>query len=133
MVNKLVYVCVAASAVGLAAIYILATMMEAEPIRIADIDFEMVGMSVKTAGYIAYRTDHKDGHIFLTIEDGDSKIQVPLFSGFVSTYDRENSQLASSRDLRRGALIEVEGLVGEYKGQLQVVPRKADDIKILYD
>ena len=131
--NKLVYVCIAASAVGLAMIYFVATTIEAEPTRIEDITFEMVGRSVKTAGFIAYRTDHESGHIFLTIEDGDSKIQVPLFSGFVSSFERENKQMATTKELRRGALIEVEGLVGEYRGQLQVVPRKPDDLKILYD
>lgn len=132
--NALTYVCLAASIVGLILIYIAARSIEAAPIPISELNFEMVGRSVKTAGFIAYRSDHENGHIFLTITDGDdSKIQVPLFAGFVSSFEQNNKQKATADELKRGALIEVEGLVGEYRGQLQIVPRKPDDLKILYD
>lgn len=131
--NKLIYICLVASVVGMVVIYIAAINTEAQPTPIEEINFDMVGRSVKTAGFIIYRTDHENGHIFLTIMDEESKIQIPLFSGFVSSFERGNKQLATTRELRKGALIEVEGLVGEYRGQLQVVPRKPDDLKILYD
>jgi len=131
--NSLVYVCIIASCVGLVLIYFAARSVQAAPTPISEITFEMVGRSVKTAGFISYRSNHANGHIFLTIEDGDAKIQVPLFAGFVSSFERSNKQHATTDELGRGALVEVEGLVGEYRGQLQVVPRKPDDLKILYD
>jgi DNA/RNA endonuclease YhcR with UshA esterase domain len=131
--NTLVYICLVASIAGIIVIYIAVVNTEARPTPIEEITFEMVGRSVKTAGFIIYRTDHANGHIFLTIIDGESKIQVPLFSGFVSSFERDNKQMATTEELRKGALIEVEGLVGEYQGQLQVVPRKPNDLKILYD
>lgn len=131
--NTLVYVCLASSVIGLVLIYFAARSIEAAPTPIKEINFEMVGRSVKTTGFVSYRSDHESGHIFLTIEDDDSKIQVPLFAGFVSSFERDNKQKAKISELRRGALIEIEGLVGEYRGQLQVVPRKPDDLKILYD
>ena len=132
--NTLTYVCLASSVLGLVLIYIAARSIEAAPIPLSGITFDMVGRSVKTTGFIGYRSGHPNGHIFLTIEDGyDASIQVPLFAGFVSSFERDNKQHATTDDLRRGALIEIEGLVGEYRGQLQVVPRKPDDLKILYD
>ncbi len=132
--HALIYVCLAASIAGLVLIYIAAISIQAAPMPIAEINFDMVGRSVKTAGFISYRSNHPSGHIFLTITDGDdSIIQVPLFAGFVSSFERDNRQHATTDELRRGALIEVEGLVGEYRGQLQIVPRKPDDLKILYD
>jgi len=122
------------SITGLILIYFAARGVQAAPIPISEINFEMVGRSVKTSGFIAYRSGHPNGHIFLTIEDGyDAKVQVPLFAGFVEAFERNNKQKATTDDLRRGSLIEIEGLVGEYRGQLQVVPRKPDDLKILYD
>lgn len=132
--NILVYVCLAASIAGLALIYIAARSIQPSSTPISDITFDMVGRSVKTTGFVSYKSTHPDGHIFLTIADGDgSQIQVPLFAGFVSSFERNNKQHATTDELRRGALIEIEGLVGEYRGQLQVVPRKPDDLKILYD
>lgn len=132
--NVLIYVCLASSIAGLVLIYIAARSIQAAPTPISEITFDMVGRSVKTTGFIAYRSDHPNGHIFLTVTDGEgSKIQTPLFAGFVSSFERNNKQQATTNELKRGALIEVEGLVGEYRGQLQVVPRKPDDLKILYD
>lgn len=132
--NTLVYVCLAASVTGLALIYIAARSIQPSSTPIGGITFDMVGRSVKTTGFISYKSTHPNGHIFLTISDGDgSQIQVPLFAGFVSSFERNNKQRATTDELRRGALVEIEGLVGEYRGQLQVVPRKPDDLKILYD
>ena len=132
--NVLVYACLGASIVGLLLIYIAARNIQPTRTPINEITFDMVGRSVKTTGVISYITNHPNGHIFLTITDGDdSRIQVPLFSGFVGSFEHNNKQHATTDELRRGALIEIEGLVGEYRGQLQVVPRKPDDLKILYD
>ena len=132
--NKLVYISLVSSVVGLILIYFAARSVQAKPIPISDITFDMVGRSVKTTGFISYKSTHQDGHIFLTLSDEDySRIQVPLFAGYVSSFERNNKQRATTDDLRRGSIIEVEGLVGEYRGQLQIVPRKPDDLKILYD
>jgi len=131
--NTLAYLCLLSSLLGIVLIYFAARSIQAAPTPISEITFEMVGRSVKTAGFISYRSNHANGHIFLTIEDDGSKIQVPLFAGFASSFERNNKQHATTDELRRGALVEVEGLVGEYRGQLQVVPRKPDDLKILYD
>jgi DNA/RNA endonuclease YhcR with UshA esterase domain len=132
--NRLVYVCLVCSIVGLALIYVAARSIRPSSTPISGITFDMVGRSVKTTGFISYKSNHQNGHIFLTITDGDgSSLQVPLFAGFVSSFEQHNKQRATADELRRGSLIEIEGLVGEYRGQLQVVPRKPDDLKILYD
>ena len=66
--------------------------------------------------------------MFLTIGDGKSKIEVPLFAGFVNSLSDND---ISVEDFRKGVTISVTGLVGEYKGQMQIVPRKPNDLKIL--
>lgn len=126
--NKLIFICIFSSVFGLILIYLAAINIQPTSIKISQIDSKIIGKTVKTAGYITYKSNHPAGHVFLTIADGESKIQVPLFAGFVNNL---NENGISPEDFRKGARISVTGLVGEYKGQLQVVPRKSNDLKIL--
>jgi len=130
---KFVYACAAASLLGLALVYVAARSMQPAVTPIAEITFDLVGRPVLTSGFIVKRTNNVDGHIFLTIEDSDATLQVPLFASFVNAFEAGNSQKAKLSELRKGSLVEVQGTVGEYRGALQVVPRKPDDLRILYD
>jgi len=66
----------------------------------------------------------------LTISDDDTKIAVPLFAGYLN--DLKDVGLTED-DFYEGVEISVSGLVDEYQGQLQIIPRRKDDIKILSD
>lgn len=116
------------SAAGLVLIYFAAINIQPSTIKINEIDSQLIGKTVKTTGYIIYKNNHPAGHVFLTIGDGQSKIQVPLFAGFVNSLNEND---VSVDDFRKGVRISVTGLVDEYKGQLQILPRKPNDIKIL--
>ena|SRR3990172_10340167 len=117
--------------VGISLIFYAATKIEPAQIRIRDITSEMVGSSVTAAGFITLKTVHPDGHIFLTLsDDNQNKIAVPLFAGFVS--ELRSSRFNTNR-LQKGTELEVTGIVDEYKDQLQIIPRKSSDIKILGD
>jgi DNA/RNA endonuclease YhcR with UshA esterase domain len=126
--NKLILICLFSSVIGLALIYVAAINIQPSTIKIGEIDSRLIGKTVRTTGYIIYKNNHPAGHVFLTIADGQAKIQVPLFAGFVNSLN-ENDVFVD--DLRKGTKIMVTGLVDEYKGQLQIVPRKPNDIKIL--
>jgi len=115
--------------VGIVFIYYAATNIKPSQLRIEEISSEMIGRSVTTIGYISLKTVHPDGHIFLTLTDNTkNKISVPLFAGFVS--ELRNNHFNTNM-LQKGTQLEVSGLVDEYKGQLEIIPRKASDIKIL--
>jgi len=124
----LIIVCIFFSLVGIVLIYIAAINIEPTQLKISEISFDLVGRSVKTKGYISYKSSHPNGHIFLTLSYDGSNIQVPLFAGYVSALTENDFDL---NDIQKGSEISVEGLVGEYRGQLQIVPRKPDDIKLL--
>jgi len=126
--NTLILVCLLCSVAGLVLIYLAATKIEPVPVKIENIDSGLVGRSVTIKGYVAYKSNHPAGHIFLTVSYNKTKIQVPLFAGFVDKLTESDFPLD---ELKKGANIMVTGLVGEYKGQLQVVPRKITDIKVL--
>lgn len=131
--KSLLHLSLAATVIGISIMFFASRTFQPSSMPIYDIDFDMVGRPARTTGYVTYRTDHDDGHIFLTISDSGSSIQVPLFSSFVGSFDRFNSQKADSDDVKKGALIEVSGTISEYKGQLQLIPKKPDDLRILYD
>jgi len=126
--NHLVIVCLICSLAGLALIYIADINLQPVQVKIGEINFEMIGKKVTTTGYIIYKRTHPEGHIFLTVGYGKDKIEVPLFNGFVSGL-KENG--LSEGDFQKGRKIVVEGLVDEYKGQLQIVPRRPEDVKLV--
>jgi len=128
--NSLILISLFCSVLGLILIYIAAVNLEPKQIKLKDITPELVGRSVLTTGEIVYRKSHEAGHLFLTISDADTKIAVPLFVGYLNDL-REND--LTEDDFQEGTKISVCGLVDEYQGQLQVIPRRKDDIKILSD
>ena len=126
--NHLVIICFVCSLTGLVLIYIADVNLQPIQMKISEISFETVGRKVVTSGYITYVRTHPEGHIFLTIGYSGDKIQVPLFNGFVSSLE-ENG--LSKDDFQKGKRIVVEGLVDEYEGQLQIVPRRPEDITLV--
>lgn len=126
--NILILICLLSSVAGLILIYLAATKIEPVPVKIEEIDSQLTGRVVTVKGYIVYKNNHPAGHIFLTVSYNNTKIQVPLFAGFVSKLSENDFPVD---DLKKGAKIMVTGLVDEYKGQLQVIPRKPTDIKIM--
>jgi len=113
------------SFLGLGLIYVAAINTRPVEMDIADISNDLVGKSVTTTGYIIYKRTHPEGHVFLTISNEETTIQVPLFSGFMKSLDG-----LTDDDFKIGKQITVTGMVDEYKGDLQIIPRKPDDIKI---
>jgi DNA/RNA endonuclease YhcR with UshA esterase domain len=126
--NHLVIVCLVCSLAGLILIYIADVNLQPIQMKIGEITFEMVGRKVVTSGYITYVRTHPEGHIFLTVGYGNDKIEVPLFSGFVSSLEGNG---LSKTDFQKGKRIIVEGLVDEYQGSLQIVPRIPEDITLV--
>ena len=132
--KSLIYICLSTSLIGIVLIYISSSMMKPISLPISDITFDNVGDKIEVVGFVTYRYNHPDGHVFITIEDdSDTSIQIPLFSDFVNSFDSMNKQKATMKDLRVGSLVEIDGIVDEYKNELQIVPKKPDDVRILYD
>ncbi|HDJ96531.1 MAG TPA: hypothetical protein ENG45_00480 [Candidatus Aenigmarchaeota archaeon] len=128
MKNPIVTISLICSLLGLTLIYIAATSIKPKFVRLDKINYEMVGKSVTTSGYISYVRHHPAGHVFLTLSKGKSKVQVPLFAGFLKSLEKVKIYPSS---FKRGKKLEVSGLVGEYKGMLQVIPRKPEDIRLI--
>lgn len=116
------------SVVGLVLIYIATSSIEPNEIPISDITADMEGRKVLVIGHLADKRTHEDGHLFLTISDNNSKIQVPLFSDFMKQLNKIG---ITGDDFHEGDKVSVSGILENYKGRLQIMPKNLNDIKIL--
>ena len=124
--NFFTVICFLCSSLGLVLIYFSSLNIQPQELKLSEINFEFVGRTVKTSGKIVYANSHPSGHLFLTISDGKKKLQVPLFSGFMEKL----SERINKSELKEGRVITVTGIVSEYKGELQVIPRKVEDVEV---
>lgn len=126
--NYLITFSLFTSITGLVLIYFASVNLEPQEIRISDITADMEGRKMLTTGYLTEKRVHEDGHLFLTISDNKTKLQVPLFSDFM----RNLKQVGITKDdFKLGDKISVQGTVENYKGTLQIIPKSLDDVKIL--
>ena len=119
--NKVVIVCSTISFVGILLLFYLAKTSKPNFIPISDIDSTYIGKTISTSGRIV-SINYNKGNIFLRIYDKNYSINVPIFSNVAKHLDVS---------LKKGQRIVVSGIVDEYKGKLQIVPRKASDIKVI--
>ena len=126
--NFLILICSLTSFVGLILIYIATLNIQPTPIKLNEINSDLIGRKVITQGEIVYKRTHVAGHLFLTISDDNDKIQVPLFSSFMGNL-KENGY--TEDDFGIGTKILISGLVDEYNGELQLTPKRLNDIEIL--
>ncbi|MBI4009597.1 MAG: OB-fold nucleic acid binding domain-containing protein [Candidatus Aenigmarchaeota archaeon] len=126
--DHILLISLASSVIGLALIYIATIQIEPKSILISDITADMEGRKILVEGHLAEKRKHEDGHLFLTVSDNNSKIQVPLFSDFM----KELAQIGiTENDFHVGDKIAVKGIVENYKGSLQIIPKNLNDVKIL--
>lgn len=118
------------SIIGLIVIYFATLFIEPAKIEISDITPELEGRKISVVGHITQKREHQDGHLFLTLSDGKSTIDVPLFSDMMTTL--ENFGI-SAKEFKFGKKVSVGGVLEIYKGKLQIVPRSPEEIKILVD
>jgi DNA/RNA endonuclease YhcR with UshA esterase domain len=120
--------CILVSLAGIVLVYFSASAISPYETKINKIESSSIGKLVSITGKISYVRTHSAGHIFLTLTDGDSKIEVPIFSTLMNQLKVNG---ITQYDFKKGKTVRVTGIVGDYKGQLQIVPRKASDIQIL--
>ncbi|MEM5829422.1 MAG: exodeoxyribonuclease VII large subunit [Candidatus Aenigmatarchaeota archaeon] len=120
--------CILVSLTGLIFLYFSVSAVSPSEIRISKIDSKLIGKLISTTGKISYVRKHEAGHIFLTLVDDDAKIEVPIFSSLANKLSNNG---ITQYDLRKGRSVRITGIVSEYKGQLQIVPRRPSDIQIL--
>lgn len=111
------------SLTGLAAIYVGAVSTRPRMTPIASLDNGFVGLQVVISGQVIDYREHRDGHLFLKLRDDSGEVvSVPIFS-------RVRAELESIELLD---VVEVKGEVVLYRGELEVVPERASDVKVVH-
>jgi len=126
--DPVLFLSLTCSLIGLILIYFAAINIQPKEMSISEITPELIGRTVTTRGTIIYKKVHPEGHVFLTLSDNKTKIQVPLFVGYMNSLKERN---LTERDFKVGEKLIVSGLVDEYKGSLQIIPRKLSDVKLV--
>jgi len=126
--NRVTLTALLSSVIGLFLIYHATTNIEPQQISISDIASDMEGRKVSIIGSLVEKRLHEDDHLFLTISDEGSEIQVVLFSDFMKNLEKLN---ITEKDFQIKGKISVKGIVEIYRGNLQIIPRNLDDVKIL--
>lgn len=87
------------------------------------INKDNIGEIVTIEGAVITKYMHPDGHTFLNIKTtgNGANIEVPLFKTL--NYNSDNLTIQS--------IITVKGKITEYKGKLEVIPEKTEDINII--
>jgi DNA/RNA endonuclease YhcR with UshA esterase domain len=119
--RKIMIVSSAIAIFGICLLFCLAKTSKPNFVPLNEIDSTYIGKTISTSGRIVY-VNYNKGNIFLTIYDKNSSINIPIFSN-VAKYLNVN--------FKKGQKIVVSGMVDEYKGKLQIIPRKVSDIKVV--
>lgn len=112
------------SLAGLATIYAAAASARPRITPIASLDNGFTGLKVAISGQVIDSREHRDGHLFLKLrDDSGGVISVPIFS-------RLRAEVGESIELLD--VVEVTGEVVVYRGELEVVPERAGDVKVVH-
>lgn len=117
--DKLLLASSLSSVAGVFLVYALSSGFEPESVGISEISDSLRGETVRISGTVTNVREHADGHVFLTLSEGRGKIQVPVFEEVARGLPK----------IRKGERLDVTGYVDGYRGSVQVVPRKAADVR----
>lgn len=111
---------------GIFGIYTYAVLIEAKTTSIADLGSRDLGSLVEVEGYIKEVNLWKEGDLNLVLVDYESgkTIDVIMDSDAVKNIEHQEK-------LVPGAKVQVNGLVEDYKGDLQINVRSSEGIKLL--
>lgn len=97
---------------GLTGIYFAVSSLEPAETGISAIEESMIGKLVKITGTIDNIKKTSSNNIYWTVDDGSS-ITVPLL-------DSKFKKISAAK----GDIVEVVGLVSQYNGELEVMPKE---------
>lgn len=118
---KLSLIC---SLTGLAVVYAGALFTRPRISPIGSLDNNFVGLKVAVSGQVVDLREHQDGHLFLKLrDDSGGVVTVPIFS-------RVRAEMRESVELLD--IVEVSGEVTLYRGELEVIPEGASDVKVVH-
>jgi DNA/RNA endonuclease YhcR with UshA esterase domain len=114
--NAMIFALLILVAFGLGLIYYSVSLTESAETEIINLENFPKGSLVKISGEISKLSKSKTGNIYWTVDDGTASITVPLLGSIADDY----------RNIAKNSLVAVTGLISEYNGELEVMPKEIE-------
>ena len=114
--NAIIFALLILTVAGLSLIYYSISLTESAETEIANLENFPKGSLVKIAGEISKLSKSKTGNIYWTVDDGTGSITIPLLGSIADVY----------QDITKNSLVSVTGLVSEYNGELEIMPKEIE-------
>ena len=118
--RTLVRLCWVVGGVGIVGLFVVTQLIGPVNTSIKNINEASLGKTVSTYGKVdSFFT--KDGHVFLTLTDEGAKIKVVVF-------ENQAKKMPFAYNIRNGDIIKVVGKVDKYKGELEIIGERVEQI-----
>lgn len=126
--EKLLRIALITSLIGIVGLIIFTPSIEVKKVDISDITRAMIDEKVCIDGVITdiAESSSKTSY-FLTISDGESRIQLIIFEKQVAEIQSRNLDIEDFK----GRKVEVTGTVTEYKSDLELILSSGDSLRII--
>jgi len=121
MTDKILYIALCISIVGLLILTYVSEILEPPISRIGDINTNSLGKNLHVRGNVSRIHEFKGGSIILTIRDNTGEVDVYL-----------DYYIAKSMpEILKAKEVDVIGELDEYEGRLEIIPKKSNWIRII--
>ena len=121
MTDRIIYVALVISVLGLVLLTYVSMVYDPPVSRIGSIDTGSVGKSLHVRGKVSGVHEFKGGSMVLTLDDGSGKLQV------YASY----SVAKALPGLLKAKELDVVGVVDEYDGILEIKPEGPEQLNVL--
>jgi DNA/RNA endonuclease YhcR with UshA esterase domain len=115
--GKILALSFAISTLGL--ILLLIVSAAQDPMPISSITPDDIGSRVYLSGEVSGLRTSQEGHLFFHLSDKEGTIKVATF----------NEVAKELPCIENGKLIEMRGVIDDYRGEIEIIPSKAEDIR----
>ncbi|OYT42008.1 MAG: hypothetical protein B6U78_02355 [Candidatus Aenigmarchaeota archaeon ex4484_224] len=120
------------SIIGIISLFYIELNFKPKFIPLEKIKFENEGQRILTSGKIVkvYTSKKNPNFLLIVLYSKGRKIGVPIFEDLFLQLKKNG---ISKYSFKRGKYLEVEGIVQNYKGLIEVIPKKVSDIRLKND
>lgn len=126
--DKLLKIALITSLIGLVGLIVFTPTIEVKEVNIKDINRGMIDEEVSIEGVITEvsQSSSKTSY-FLTINDGESQIQLIIFESQVAEIQTKNLDIENFKNRK----VQVVGTITEYNSNLELILSSGDSLRII--
>ena len=127
--DKLLKIALVTALIGLIGLILFTPTIEVKEVEIKDINRGMIDEEVSVDGVISDVTKSSSGtSYFLTINDGESQIQLIIFENQVAEIQTKNIDIEDFKNRK----VHVVGTITEYNSNLEMILSSGDSLRIIH-